>query len=34
MMDEKKQREIWLTIRRALIMIIKCIEKWYNVLDD
>jgi len=30
MTNEDKQREIWLIIRRALMMIIKIIEKWYT----
>lgn len=33
-MAEDKQREIWIIVRRALLMIVKIIERVYNVLDD
>lgn len=34
MTDEDRQREIWKIVRRALIMIVRAIERWYNLLDD
>lgn len=34
MTDADKLRQFLKIVRRALIMIIKAIETWYNVLDD
>ncbi len=34
MTAEEKMREVMLVVRRALIMIVKIIERVYNVIDD
>jgi hypothetical protein len=34
MTDAEKQKEIWMIVRRALLMIVHCIERVYDELDD